>query len=237
MSNIVTVAQRKGGVGKTTVAMELAYVLDAVLVDLEWDGGSASRRWGYRSKDRVNDLLWTAIEKGRVPRPLKGHNKPDLVPGSSQLVDLGLSADDVADAIAGWSADWGERWAVIDTHPGSHSVTHGAIAAAHCVLLPTPLAEPELDGAEDMIEEMADYPLVIVPTMVPRVPPRGALNRLRGIVEGTPVQVAPPIPVCTALRSRKRRMAMSSQDPTPKAYQPIVAAFAELSEMVKDYVR
>jgi cellulose biosynthesis protein BcsQ len=43
---IVTVAARKGGVGKTTLAYELAWLLDAPLVDLEFDEGSATRMWG-----------------------------------------------------------------------------------------------------------------------------------------------------------------------------------------------
>ena len=44
---------RKGGVGKTTLAYELAWLLGAPLVDLEWEGGSASRKWGYRYEDRA----------------------------------------------------------------------------------------------------------------------------------------------------------------------------------------
>ncbi len=35
VSKIVTVAAYKGGVGKTTLAMELAYLLEAPLVDLD----------------------------------------------------------------------------------------------------------------------------------------------------------------------------------------------------------
>ena len=49
----MTVAARKGGVGKTTLAYELAWLLDAPLVDLEFDEGSATRMWGYRHETRV----------------------------------------------------------------------------------------------------------------------------------------------------------------------------------------
>ncbi len=48
MPKIITVAAYKGGVGKTTLALELAQLLDAPLVDLDWDKGGATNRWGYR---------------------------------------------------------------------------------------------------------------------------------------------------------------------------------------------
>lgn len=43
MTNIIVCHSRKGGVGKTTLAYELAWLLDAVLVDLESDGGERLR--------------------------------------------------------------------------------------------------------------------------------------------------------------------------------------------------
>ena len=68
MVNICVVASRKGGVGKSTVAYELAAVLDAVLLDLEWDGGGVSSTWGYRHEGRATDALLSAIERDRTPR-------------------------------------------------------------------------------------------------------------------------------------------------------------------------
>ena len=40
---IITIAAWKGGVGKTELAKELAWLLDGVLVDLDWDAGGATR--------------------------------------------------------------------------------------------------------------------------------------------------------------------------------------------------
>ena len=44
---ILTVAAQKGGVGKTTLAYELAAALDAILIDLDFHGGGATNLWGF----------------------------------------------------------------------------------------------------------------------------------------------------------------------------------------------
>ncbi len=67
MAFIVTVAARTVGVGKTMPAYELAWLLDAPLVDLEFDDGSATRMWGYRDADRVRAPLLDALGQGRSP--------------------------------------------------------------------------------------------------------------------------------------------------------------------------
>ena len=44
---VVAVGASKGGVGKSTIAYELAAALGGVLVDLDWDSGGATRMGGY----------------------------------------------------------------------------------------------------------------------------------------------------------------------------------------------
>src|SRR5919202_6273188 len=78
VTKIVSVHSRKGGVGKTTIAYELAWLLGGVLVDLEWDDGGATRAWGYNHEDRVSAPMVEALERGRTPRPIVGHRKPAL---------------------------------------------------------------------------------------------------------------------------------------------------------------
>ena len=68
MTKIVTVAAAKGGVGKTTIAYELAYLLDAPLVDLDWDrGGATGSAWGYRVRDRVGAPSSMRLRRGEHP--------------------------------------------------------------------------------------------------------------------------------------------------------------------------
>jgi chromosome partitioning protein len=235
VTKIVSVHSRKGGVGKTTIAYELAWLLGGVLVDLEWDDGGATRQWGYRHEDRAGAPMVEALERDRTPRPIRGHGKPTLVPGHPMLGSLGLSAEHVAKALRSWANDWDTEWVVVDTHPGSNPSSDGANAVADVVLAPVPLKTKELEAIAGMVDEMADYPLVLVPNMVPRIPEAGGVARLASIVEGTPVRVGPIIPRAEAVGVRRKRMAMTAEDSPAKAVQPVVEAMNDLATYVRSY--
>ncbi len=236
MGNVLVVASRKGGVGKSTTAYELAWLLDAVLVDLEWDGGGVTRKWGYRHQDRMSAPLVSALERGRTPRPLKGYRKPDLVPGSPLLLDVQPSAEAMADTLVRWAGQWDRDWVVIDTHPGASPAAHGAMSAANVVCVPTGLRTLDLNGTEDMVKEMTDYPLVILPNFVPRVPAAAEITRLTRIVADTPVRVGPPIPYAPAVGTRKKRMAITSEQPPAKALRGVASAYEQIADYVKEYI-
>lgn len=233
MPKIVTVAARKGGVGKTTLAYELAWLLDAPLVDLEFDDGSATRAWGYRHETRVRAPLLDALESGRTPRLLTGYHKPDLVPCHPDFQLNQPEPDAMADALGRWAEEWGRQFVVVDTHGGGSPSGDGAIAAASTVVVPVPLKTKDLNATEGMVREMPDYPLIIVPNMVPRVPSAAEIARVAQLVAGTPVPVAEPVPYVRGVEIRKKRVAITSDDPTPKAYQPFVAALHSLAGFIK----
>ncbi len=86
-----------------------------------------------------------------------------------------------------------------------------------------------------MVDEMADYPLVLVPNMVPRVPEAGGVSRLAAIVEGTPVRVGPLIPRADAVGNRRKRMAITAEDLPAKALQPVAEALRDLAGYVRRY--
>jgi chromosome partitioning protein len=222
-------------VGKTTLAYELAWLLDGVLVDLEWEQGSASRTWGYRWEERLRSPLLAALERGVTPKPLKGHNKPRLVPGHPDFAEQQPTADHMAEALTQWATDWNEPWVVIDTHPGAGPAVNGALAVANVVLAPTPLREKDLEGTAALVSELADYPLVLTPSMVPPIPPAGPIATLREMIAGTPVQVGPPIPRADAVGLRRKRMAITAEQPPAKALQRFATAVTNLSEYIKEY--
>jgi chromosome partitioning protein len=233
MVKIVTVAARKGGVGKTTIAYELAWLLDAPLVDLEFDDGSATRIWGYRHESRLRAPLLDALEKGTVPRLLTGYHKPLLIPCHPDFQLNQPESDMMADILTTWAQSWNHDYVVVDTHGGGSPSGDGAIAAASLVIVPTPLKTKDLNATEGMVNEMPDYPLVLVPSMVPRVPGAAEIQRIASLVAGTPITVAEPVPYVRGIETRKKRVAITSEDPTPKANAEFVSALHSLASFVK----
>ncbi|KXP11611.1 chromosome partitioning protein ParA [Tsukamurella pulmonis] len=238
MANIVVLHSRKGGVGKSTSAYELAYELDAVLVDFEHDGGGVSVKWGYRHQDRVKIPILDALETGRTPLPLKGHKKARLVPGHPDLYDQLSDAEQVANALEQWAGEWDTEWVVVDTHPGVSAAAHGAMQVAHAVVVPTPLKQLEMNALEELVVDMADYPVIISPTMVPTTAPAGPLRRLNKLVEEHPaLRVSPPVPNAAAVGHRTRRTAITSDAPPVKALRGVAEAYAETAKFIQTYVQ
>ncbi len=237
VTNYLVCHSRKGGVGKTTLAYELGYLLEAVLVDLEFDGGSATLKWGYEPKDRTRIPILDALQANRVPKPLKGFRKADLVPGHPLLGTELPDEDAMAEALLKWGSAWEKPWVVVDTHPGASPHTNGALSIANVVVVPAPLKESEMKALESLAEEMADYPLVLVPMMVPPVPPAKYIKQLTSIVAGTPIQVAPPVPYATAVERRTKRMAITSEPRPAKDVSKVEEALRGVAEFVREYVK
>lgn len=232
---IVTVHSRKGGVGKSTIAYELAWLLKGVLVDLDYEDGNATGTWGWEHEDRVTSPLIHALERGSTPKPLTGYNKPDLVPGHPDFVFYEGTAADVTDALMKWAREWGREWVVVDTHNGASEATTGALRAANVIVAPVPLAVKDLRATRSLIRELADYPLVLVPSKVDSAPEL-LVRRLAEMVEGTPVQVGPFVPFARPVARRTRRMAITSESPPAKALRPIAAAMEQVAQFVTEYV-
>lgn len=233
MPKIVTVAAYKGGVGKTTLALELAYLLDAPLVDLDWDNGGATRRWGFRPTERAP--LLDALERDRPPRPRKGRGKPDLVPGDRDFEVNQPAPEQMATVLEKWAVEWDRPYVVIDTHPGGGRATLGAMTAASVVVAPVVLATAELDGLEGLIEEAADYPLLVVPNKVPRIPKARHVDRLRELTGRYQVPVGPIISQHTRLPDRSARIAISALDPTPRAWQRYAEQLRNVADAIRRY--
>jgi chromosome partitioning protein len=194
MPKIITVWAPKGGVGKTTLAYEIAYTLGAVLVDLEWDDGGARVQWGLREPEPFERArLLRGFRSGQPPRPLRAERRPDLVPGHPDLEEELPPPEHLAELISKWAVAWQRPYVVIDTHPGSGRAGRGALAVADLVVVPTLLRTKELNALAGAVVEYHDFPLLVVPNMVPPVPPAKELQRLTSIVREAGVPVGPPV--------------------------------------------
>lgn len=231
---IVSVIGYKGGIGKSLFAYELAYLLDAVLVDFDWDRGGVSRQWGFRHEDRVRAPLLDAFEKGRTPIPLQGMRKPFLVPSHPDLVHNQPPDHEVADHLVRWAREW-HRPIVVDNHPGGGEMAFGSSSAAKVVVTPGVLATKELEALEGMLEEIPDYPLIVVPNKIPRVPPLSEMSRLDRMVRRAKVPVAPPVSNYHWLERRKIRVAITSYDPVPARIQNLDSELHAVAEAVLLY--
>jgi chromosome partitioning protein len=232
---IVTVAGWKGGIGKSQLAYELAWLLGAPLVDWDWDRGGVTRKWGYRVEDRIGSLLLDAMERGRVPRPVTGFRKPELVPSHPDLMENQPAPEPGADAILTWARTWRRPYVVCDTHPGGCGSTYAAVSAAHVIVVPVVLAVNELEALEGMLEELPDYPLLLIPYKIAAVPGAAEINKLDTLVKKFKPQVGPAVSKYTWLEKRKIRVALTSYEPEPARIAPVSAELRAVAEAVRNY--
>lgn len=234
---VVTVAAWKGGVGKTELAKELAWLFNGVLVDLDWDEGGITRTWGYFHETRSTAPLLDALEKGRCPRPLSGGGvKADLIPSHPDFVDNQPAADEMATILAKWSANL-KRPLILDTHPGGVSSTMGAVSAAHVIVVPVNLETRALTATEAMARELqGPYPLVFVPNRV-EAAPDAELRRLESISRTFGIPVGPPVYSHSFLKRRKQRMAVCAPGRTGRIPANATKFVAEVHAVAREVLQ
>jgi chromosome partitioning protein len=235
---IVTVAAHKGGVGKTELAKELAWLLAAVFIDFDWDRGGATRAWGYRHETRTNAPLLDAMETGRTPRPLTGGPfRADLVPSHPDWGNNQPQVEYLTGQLEKWSAEW-RRPIVIDTHPGggedANSSAAAAITAANIVVVPIVLETKPLEALEGMADELRAFPLLIIPNMVNAVP-KSMYDRLKRISEDYNIPVGPIVGKYGWLSQRTLRIAVAARTPLPARTKPFVDEITAVARAVIDY--
>jgi chromosome partitioning protein len=163
---VLVVANQKGGVGKTTTAINLGTALAAVgaktlVIDLD-PQGNASTGLGISQNDRKvssYDVLMGGVPlaEAMVPTRIPGlHMVPatvDLSGTELELVTESRRNFRLRDAVAEFAAsDSGFSYVLIDCPPALGLLTVNAMAAAHAVVVPLQCEFFALEGLSQLLK-------------------------------------------------------------------------------------
>jgi chromosome partitioning protein len=161
MSRIVAIANQKGGVGKTTTAINLSAALAAfdrrvLLIDLDPQANATS---GLGLSKREPATVYTALTSGQMAGSVRetGFANLWIAPSGRDLVGAEIELVDQPDrearlrfALGGVRGQY--DYLVIDCPPSLSLLTVNALAAADSVLVPIQTEYFALEGLTELLE-------------------------------------------------------------------------------------
>jgi chromosome partitioning protein len=169
LPRILAVANQKGGVGKTTTAINLGTALAAVgetvlIIDLDPQGNASTglgvaRRPGQKSSYHVlmgeNRLADVVVESG-IPRVHCAPSTMDLLGAEIELAQIERKTYRLADAIAALAAagadDRRYSYILVDCPPSLNLLTINSLSAADAILVPLQCEFFALEGLSQLLK-------------------------------------------------------------------------------------
>lgn len=255
MAAVITIANQKGGVSKTTTTRHLTYFLERmgkrVLVIDNDHQGNLTQYFGYNpvEKDEVNGSMYHVYTGERGIKEIAIGYSPlvKVAPASLTLAEAGAQLAfevDVNGMLKHALADVHGEFDVIliDCGPNLERLLINALMASQYVLIPTKTDSMSISGIGALVTTIAKVrranPALTILGVLPTIYHRGrqadekALSTLTEQAEGAGVRVFNPIPAATnydkAADEKKPVFELFPETPGRKEYEDLAEVISSL---------